>query len=451
MRIRSNSTVQTISTQEYERNLLTNAIQYDSLTHNVWGSDWVSEWMEDTVTPGWHQKMSTGVVVMNSMERFHSIMKATDVPKEYYLKRETLSGGVYTTTHHVHGWAETPWSAQKLINRIPIPYMTPEQRASELANYGVLEADGDATLAAALDRATSSDALALVTAAELDKTINLISDAASLIRRAADLLVGIGPNGTSRLNSLLKEFKARGYNRRGGYKRLRRDVGKNLASVASTWLAYRYGVMATYYDVKSWQEALTTRGRARFVAIANTEYVSDPGWTLQGSNDYRDHYSYVSRKRDTTIRAGVLINPEVITNFDRFGVNRILSSGWELVPFSFVVDWFVDIGTRISAFEGNLIVRPLGSWLTYDHVLWFSQGYDYRYDRNRTESSGAYYTCSGQNIGTVSETCTYRKRIPNPRLSVLPSVQVNLNGKKITDAVALLAVNSRRIRRSIRA
>lgn len=446
MRIRELSNDPRITTREYEKDLLTNTITYTDTSPNIRAGEVSAERMEDVVTPRFKTRMFSGEIIVSPLEQFKSVVTSTTHPKSYLLSKKAWVSGAWQQIVYSQGWAEGPWSAQRRLPRTPIPLMTGPERASELTLYGSLTQDENAVLARALERATSPEALGLVTLAELDKTIDLVRTVALLSGRAASLLESIGPTGVRKLEAVLRQVRRRGYNRAGGRKRMVQDVGKELAKIASAWLGFRYGIMTTAYDIESWSSALSGKEtRTRAVAVSKTEYSSDTGMVLQNSTEWRDYYLGTSRKRSTTLRAGVLVQPSTGIG-SKLGLDRVLTSLYELVPFSFVLDWVLDVGTLISAFEGSLHVRPLGSWLTYEHTLKYSRSYDYRYDRNGT-IGGYLYECQGVNDGTVSELCYYRKRIANPRLLPIPTVNIHLTGKRGADAVSLLAVNAKRIKR----
>jgi hypothetical protein len=112
-----------------------------------------------------------------------------------------------------------------------------------------------------------------------------------------------------------------------------------------------------------------------------------------------------------------------------------------------VLDWLIDAGTRISALEGGLSVRPLGSWITREHNLQYVSPYFWQ---PTTGSDATYwYEATGVDSGQVIENTVYRVRIPNPQLGVFPHISVKLNWKKMTDSVALLvAAKSRYMKHS---
>lgn len=86
-----------------------------------------------------------------------------------------------------------------------------------------------------------------------------------------------------------------------------------------------------------------------------------------------------------------------------FGVNRIASVVWEAVPFSFVVDWFVNVGDMIASVEDNLegdsllpcLIHDFSHSLKYEYrtrleLRWKPQGSSF----NIQVDMGHYYTSS---------------------------------------------------------
>jgi hypothetical protein len=123
-----------------------------------------------------------------------------------------------------------------------------------------------------------------------------------------------------------------------------------------------------------------------------------------------------------------------LANMDDWGITNPLLLAWELVPYSFVVDWFY----------------PVGNWLSqvgYSLGLHFSRGMrtglckaittrNYRPPPPAGEYS---YEASGMD---VFETIRFRREIlagwPSP---VTPQIDKDgLRGKRITNALSLLAL-----------
>jgi hypothetical protein len=108
-------------------------------------------------------------------------------------------------------------------------------------------------------------------------------------------------------------------------------------------------------------------------------------------------------------------------------------SAWESVPFSFVADWFVNIGDVLGAWT---VVRSLSRLYTSlgskgDLVIRGSVP-------AVTAGSNSQYI--GQSGSALSrEWYNVRDRIPGYVPYLIPSIAVNLTSKRIADAAALLS------------
>lgn len=67
-----------------------------------------------------------------------------------------------------------------------------------------------------------------------------------------------------------------------------------------------------------------------------------------------------------TVRAGLTgyISNPVLYNLNRYGLANPLSIGWNLLPWTFVLDWFLPIGTILGAMSGTLGLTVTDSWGT---------------------------------------------------------------------------------------
>lgn len=410
--------------------------------------------MTDEVTPRWKERQSKGEVVVNALTSMSSDLKRSGI-QNFSFRQEVASSGAFYS-----GYAGRQVSGQNTSfrhARVAIPEMGGGALTAELAAFGLPDAGLPAieqmVLADALEKATSSQALALVTLAELDKTVALFASACKAVNSMCVTLESLGPSRVRQLNSLLRKLKSlNGLSKKQLIKQLLQTAERPVAGAASAWLGYRYGVMATIYDVESWINAsMSGRKRARFVGTRQSTYV--PSIQTSTWNNYDGNplwgtsSSRLERRRTTHTSAGVLIGMEALSGANRFGVNRLASTAWELIPFSFVLDWLVDAGTRISAMEGQFFVKPLGSWITHEHHLLYSYSMQMNGDGGGTSGSFRYVP-SGQDAASVVENCVYRVRIPNPRLLPMPQVRVNLNWKRLADSASLLTVLTTRFRKA---
>jgi hypothetical protein len=110
-----------------------------------------------------------------------------------------------------------------------------------------------------------------------------------------------------------------------------------------------------------------------------------------------------------------------------------LQTGWELIPFSFVVDWFLSIGKTLSAM----------SFLYYQTN--YSASYGLQVKVNRTFSLEDEITnpaVSGDRWQTGWSITEMKRRIPC-ELPYLPHIRFRLDGFKVLDLLALIAQRRR--------
>ena len=122
--------------------------------------------------------------------------------------------------------------------------------------------------------------------------------------------------------------------------------------LASTWLEYQYGWRPLLSDVYDHAKAFATvfidyNGHWRTVtARGKSQRITskDTGNGAQYKVVYQITWTnWLSMRVDYRIPNGV-VNPLNI-----FGLNNPLTVVWEVVPFSFVVDWFIPIGNALEA------------------------------------------------------------------------------------------------------
>lgn len=208
----------------------------------------------------------------------------------------------------------------------------------------------------------------------------------------------------------------------------------------------RYGLRPLYYDIlgvmKLTQEPSGLRTTFRGHE-SDSNSVSD-SWT--GPCTLANTYITVNRKSSISldIRAGVLTEGFDQTLWRRMGVSLIAESAWELVPFSFIADWFGNFGSLISSWVPKPGIVEKASWFTAETAIHqtvsvslagtYNQQLSFNFRRGsvskiETESSGF----SGMNYKFTS----YKTRYPNPPRPSLPHISVNLNPQKLLDLASI--------------
>jgi hypothetical protein len=202
----------------------------------------------------------------------------------------------------------------------------------------------------------------------------------------------------------------------------------NLKEISDLWLEGRYGWRTLVYDIISFNdtlENLSSFNRSRYTERQGGRY---------SSSDFFENYSSGSSsglhvqtdklyEYDVSVRGSITADITV----DAFQFNPIVTA-WELVPFSFVVDWFISVGTAIQAASFSLRVRGYTAALGYQVKL------------KRTIENylvGTDSGISGSSQASSVATGIYSLRVPSS-VSLRPRLHVKLDYLKGLDLLALI-------------
>jgi hypothetical protein len=197
---------------------------------------------------------------------------------------------------------------------------------------------------------------------------------------------------------------------------------------ASNWLALQYGWMPLLSDVHNGAEALAHNLRKPYKMRFKAHFTQrDPAviystahpWNYRITRYIAKQYIYeMSESSVPTLPQNLgLADPEVVL--------------WELVPFSFVVDWFLPIGDYLSLRAE--VSRFNGKWITSTK----------NYAQSQFQSAG---NCTVTNIGVARRTyhryITFTRsvsgsppKMPLPRVKPLTE---SLSVKRLFSGLALL-------------
>lgn len=204
--------------------------------------------------------------------------------------------------------------------------------------------------------------------AEFGQTRKLVADTAIVLAKAfRDVRRGQPLNAVQRLARARRTLQKRVSRRKGPLESF--DNPKETISqvVAERWLALQYGAFPLLSDVYGACEALANTLVGRPIhfyvkASSSTQVTETTGSSL---------YDYPSPLLATETRvtqyrssAGFLCkvtNPELQT-LSKLGLDNPALLVWELVPFSFVVDWFFKVGDMLEASSAFRGVTVLDKW-----------------------------------------------------------------------------------------
>lgn len=374
----------------------------------------IGEQMRDVVTPGYKELVAKGRFINNPCHR-----------NENDVSIEPFSGLTYQATYY----GSTPSTGTLLTDKIEYFDRIPDPSTSfpfvpiPDKHYRAIQAANEA---AASSR--QRDVLGMVDLAEARKTMDLIK------------------TNLGRLDVVLNQSKPRGVKvgrkRKATFYKPKSKMAR-IADKAGLWLEAHYGLLPLMMSINGLISALdknvrrqtspqTFRGSDRLadkLSSTNTSYVpltSGSGNILR--IDYVTEVEFYQKARAGLISS---YQPDL---FGRLGMelSDIPTTIQELIPYSFVVDWFWDIGTYIDALMSSLTVpRQHVFESVYQEVAttWRLKFYEAAYQNTTTKYN--YYAPAWE----CAMTATERSYDRTPTLSVgLPQPDFHL--KSLTHLVS---------------
>lgn len=162
---------------------------------------------------------------------------------------------------------------------------------------------------------------------------------------------------------------------------INRGIGAAKAA-ASVWLEYRLGWKPIVYDIQNIMDATAkhlvgNKTTERQVARSSETIETFVDRELALTPPYYRFHSGVGRSTKTVnykVSAGVIYETRILSDDGivsekvrhNYGLQLrdVARTGWELIPLSFVVDRFVQVGTWLDAIQPNPNVSILGSWMS---------------------------------------------------------------------------------------
>lgn len=202
----------------------------------------------------------------------------------------------------------------------------------------------------------------------------LIGALAKVNSGASSSLVSIGELAET-LNMLVLPFRAIASNlgsmaRKANKGRNRRTTAKEWADkVSNAWLLARYGILPFVGDVEDHRDAYSRILEEASSSISRKGRRIDlPSETWANRADRWINYCYARVNEKYTKRiyanASVYYRRNVSETWrDAFGLRarHIIPAMYELIPFSFVFDWYRDVGTWLQAVQPNSDITLLGN------------------------------------------------------------------------------------------
>lgn len=396
---------------------LVDPVYYSTLASNTTPLPFLNnKAMTDVVTPNYKKLQASGLIVNNPMTKTVTVETEIPMTLEYewrILKLGCTPAREYLAEIYIGDGQKNMQSAIPSGNRyLDVPVITSSK----------LESLKELAVTKAWSRVSTAEVSGLVTLAELNKTV-----------------AGLAKT----LGRVFRIYKAI---RKMQIKNLKKEL--SFKELQDVYLEARYGLRPLYYDIKGFAAVLNTEqhlGRQTFRGKelhSETVQSSVPKLLVSSSaaagfGIYRN-YERLSRI-DISARAGVLTDITALSAIELMGLGQVAEAAWDLVPFSFIIDWFVNVGNTIASWTPDPGIKSLASWVTVQTVKTQMSNMGIVDTITpctvlNTRVEVPYVHVSGSSIKTVT---TY-ERIKSPARTIIPNFSVKLDALKLLDLALIL-------------
>lgn len=279
--------------------------------------------------------------------------------------------------------------------------------------------------------------------AERQQTINMISSTAKRIATSLRLIKKFDVVGAARALGVMAKVKRNRiyyYDRISSSRRalnpddprtfyLRKTISfnpkKQKDEVFNRWLELQYGWKPLLSDMRGAMIATVDRPLIRGIVSRVSE---------EHKFDYYSSDSKVtgSLKNNYTIRGAVIISNPSLSKASELGLTDPFSLAWELLPFSFIVDWFIPVGDFLNA------QNALHGVTLVDTSSTFTKTWNIDIDKKPI-----YYNNDSTSYSVTSAKARGYRKLKNrtlglPPLPVFPPLSPNLSVTKAISSVALI-------------
>lgn len=407
-------------TRERDRSVATECLWRE--THKAWSAqngwytdldqtsvvassyDGYTERTSDYVTPGYRKIIRRGGLVMSALD--HTVWS-----------RKYSEGYAFIT------WPENYWSGTLTVSKDTASYFAQRAPVATYLPIGDDDRMRSIALTKAFARVNPNGIMTGELLSDLDQTVG------SLKR----------PFGSSR--DLLRRMSKY---RKG---RLGKTAMSAARATANAWLEYRYGWKPIILDCESivkeahrfredcYRRILVARASERGETTNVTPFENPSplgGFTVSGTR---------TDKQSVRVSAGIVYEVADRTTTERLNQimgtrpSDLLQTVWEVIPYSFVVDWFSNIGDWLQAVTPDPNVSIRDSWCTSVSETTNFITYQWKYDENR---SNPQVHLSGSGGNETFTTLNVRRTVHHQLPTTPVWTKATLSTLHAADAMALL-------------
>lgn len=386
----------------------------------------------DIETPEFYRKSSEGQIINNPYDSTRTITEdwPASLVARYIRERTDCPGGGCRYDGSVQtGIVSSAWFAKDALGAA---YWGDQP---EIDEQSVI----DRAVTKAYANCDVSEASVLVTAAEAYETVVGIT---SILKRAYKIYKALiklsnPTKGRKRITRVLLQMDVAGLK-----KLLAAEIGST-RELTARWMEMRYSLRPLIYDAKQLIAAINGKAKGserRTFRSRVVEQREEQFSAVQGpSNAQYDIKLEGTVTRSFEARAGILANVSYST-IGLWGLDQPIEAIWEIVPCSFVFDWFWNIGKTIQSWTPNVGINQLASWVVTTDLTTYQTRIG---ESNWAKSSnnGLYNYWNEFLIGpgaSTLKTVLRKERSPNPKRSILPRLDIRLDRAKLLDLSIIL-------------
>lgn len=376
-----------------------------------WTSRTQSLSMTDVVTEGYKRRIAKGEIINNPMSKFSEVLCRSpncsyDVDVRYF-----ISADCPPVRNLTYGSTDVAiFSPNELIHDAGNGYKI-DQPILNLTNLI------DRAVTQVWAKADQSSVAALVMLGECKETI---SSTANVLKKLVNIVKAIKKR---EYQFLIKETKSLG----------------NVNNLADLYMGFRYMLRPLYYDmlgiIKAFDEHLS-HDRFTFRSYVTETQTASYNEELQMTPELLFSRHYFAT-RTVSVRAGLLCHVDAPSMISIWGFDKPIEAFWDLVPYSFVIDWLINVGSTIASWTPEVGVKPLASWYVISDDTYY---YNWADNARVTPISGRDYVSPKftlENCYTSKQIST-KARVINPVRAILPSFNLKLDALKLLDLVIML-------------
>lgn len=293
--------------------------------------------------------------------------KPYDLPLPYVMMTRTTEGGNATTMIQADSWGGH-WLGQWWQNHTGLNTRlarTHEVPTWENSNWSDLTTMRNARLNRArskfMGEANQRVALA-IDALQLNQTYKLMMENLKTLRNFALALKSGRPSAVGRALGLLKRHPRR--SRFGSYSVAPSDWRSLTADLGSLWMMYSYGWKPFVEDIYNASQVLSAPIEPLWINCSSHEEINifETKTVIDGS--VITYGNEISGKVFARVGGVVTVTNHNLHTAKNAGFTNPASWLWELIPFSFVVDWFTTFGEWINSLDDEVGLRITDGYYT---------------------------------------------------------------------------------------